>query len=262
MIYNFTLGCDPEMFLIDGDGKLTSAIGRIGGSKRMPRPLGIGEGFAVQEDNVAVEYNIPPSDSAAAFDVNINKAIDAIYQEVKQQGLAFSHLSAASFPEDELIHPMAMEFGCDPDFDAWKDGAKNPRPKADDHTLRSCGGHVHVGYKFRSKQDVINFVKIYDLVAGVPSVLMDDGEKRKQLYGKAGAYRPKPFGLEYRTLSNYWTFDSKYRKWIWNTVNRTLDMLDNKFDAEIEREAILDAINGNNKGTAESLINKYNLELV
>lgn len=261
MKYNFTLGCDPEMFLVDEDGSLVSSIGRIGGSKRNPRPLGIGDGYAVQEDNVAVEYNIPPAKSAEEFSANIDKAINAIYEEVRPHGLAFSHLSAASFPLKELAHPAAMEFGCDPDFNAWEDGSQNPRPRADDDTLRSCGGHVHIGYKFKSKKDVINFIKVVDLTAGVPSVLMDNGEKRKILYGKAGAFRYKPFGAEYRTLSNYWTFVPQYREWVWNTINRAMELVDNKIDIDSEKEAILSAINNNNKDVATSLINKYSLAM-
>ena len=51
-------GCDPEFFLKDKTGKFISAIGLVGGSKEEPKA--IGNGCFVQEDNVAVEFNIPP----------------------------------------------------------------------------------------------------------------------------------------------------------------------------------------------------------
>jgi len=58
-----------------------------------------------------------------------------------------------------------------------------------------------------------------DLYLGVPSVLMDKGELRKQLYGKAGAYRMKPYGVEYRTLSNFWIFSDTTIGWVWDNTD-------------------------------------------
>jgi hypothetical protein len=53
-------------------------------------------------------------------------------------------------------------------------------------------------------------IKFIDLFTAIPSVLLDPGESgkaRRELYGKAGAFRYTPYGLEYRTLSNYWMAD-------------------------------------------------------
>jgi hypothetical protein len=187
------LGADPELFLVDAAGALIASCGLIGGTKAEPLPLELGDGFAVQEDNVALEYNIPASESKEQFTNNIGRAMSYLSDMVATKGLAFSKLSAALFPEDQLYHPLAQEFGCDPDFNAWKKGATNPRPKADDHTLRTCGGHVHYGMipNDLSKKDVLQFIKHVDLFLGVPSVLLDNGELRKQLYGKAGAFRSR-----------------------------------------------------------------------
>ena len=107
----------------------------------------------------------------------------------------------------ELEHPNAQTFGCDPDFNAWT-GRKNPRPKATDKNLRSCGGHVHIGYLEGKYKDLAprSIIKACDLYMGIPAVFMDNGTLRKQLYGKAGAYRQKGYGVEYRSLSNFWIF--------------------------------------------------------
>ena len=43
-----------------------------------------------------------------------------------------------------------------------------------------------------------------DFFLGLPSVLYDADTERRKLYGKAGAMRYKPYGVEYRTLSNAW----------------------------------------------------------
>jgi hypothetical protein len=258
----FLLGADPEIFLQDAAGDLVSAIDRIGGTKKEPKPLPIGDGFAVQEDNVAVEYNIPASGSKEAFTSNIQKAMEFLTAEVNLQGLRFATMSAAEFPYSQLMDPRALEFGCDPDFNAWLRGKPNPRPKAGSKQLRTCGGHVHVGHKFTTFNDLLEFVKYLDLYLGVPSTIQDEGEKRKELYGKAGAYRAKEYGVEYRSLSNYWVFDPKLTTWVWESVEQAMDAWQQrKVDLIDEGQHIVAAINENKKDVAYMLIDKYNLQL-
>lgn len=257
-----TLGADPELFMVDATNAFVSAVGKIGGTKRHPQPLPIGDGFAVQEDNVAVEYNIPASNSKESFNNNIARAMSYLSDRVSQMGLQFVNESAVSFPMSELCTIEAMTFGCDPDFNAWDNGKVNPKPRADDPTLRSCGGHVHVGYTFNSRRDVINFIKHMDM-ATIGSVLMDKGEKRRQLYGKPGAFRFKPYGCEYRSLSNFWVFSPALTDWVWDATEMALDAWqNNKFDVDANRDLILDAINNGNKTAAKALIDKYNLLVV
>jgi Phage phiEco32-like COOH.NH2 ligase-type 2 len=263
----FKLGADPEIFLQDAAHAYVSAIGKIGGTKEQPKPLPIGDGFAVQEDNVAIEYNIPASDSKHAFTNNINKAMSFLSDTVAHMGLQFANTSAVSYPMTELMDERALVFGCDPDYNAWRKGKRNPRPKASDPTLRTCGGHVHIGgidtNPFMSEEDVINFIKHMDLYLGVPSILMDSGELRKQLYGKAGAFRYKPYGCEYRSLSNFWVFDSKLTNWVWDSTALAMNAWkSNAFDIDSDKDLILESINNNNKLMAERLVDKYKLLVV
>jgi len=256
----FRIGADPEVFLLDAQNAFVSAIDKIGGSKEEPLPLPIGDGFAVQEDNVAIEYNIPPADSKPQLINNINAVMQHLRQRVDAIGLHFSDVSAVEFPIEELMHPKAQEFGCDPDFNAWRGGAVNPRPKADSMALRSCGGHVHIGHSFKSRQDALECIKFIDLHLGVPSTIMDTGELRKQLYGKAGACRFKPYGMEYRVLSNYWIFKDELIGWVWDATARAMDAWQNQtIDVNAERELIINAINRNDKQATRTLINRYNL---
>lgn len=256
-----TIGCDPELFLQDAvTGSFISAVGKIGGTKYMPRPLSIGNGFGVQEDNVAVEFTIPPAQNINDFKAYVKMTVDHLREEIKAYGLTFSQESATTFPEEELQTPEARMFGCDPDFNAWKNGRVNPRPKATDQNLRSAGGHVHVGFDYRSKKDQISLVQHLDLFLGVPSVVLDEGDLRKQLYGKAGAMRFKPYGVEYRTLSNFWIFKDELVTWVWNAVERAVDVWQNKsINVPALGNVILESINGNNKGVARDLCNQFNL---
>lgn len=259
MSSKITLGADPEIFLQDAAANLISAVGRIGGTKTRPKPLPIGKGFAVQEDNVAIEYNIPPSQDEASFVKNINRAMSYLLKSVGKQGLSFNKASAALFPLDQLKDPAAQRFGCDPDFNAWRGGQRNPPPSAPDPTLRSAGGHVHVGAKFDDEQDIIEFVKRCDLFLAVPSVILDPtGGDRRMLYGAPGSYRVKPFGCEYRTLSNFWIFDPKHVSWVWKNTNRAYN---DRVVVDEDEQEIVSAVLFNDVDTAHKLINKYHIEL-
>lgn len=262
MSLNFTIGCDPEVFVADNTG-LRSIIGTIGGTKDEPRRLArLGDGFAVQEDNVAMEFNIPPSNSREAFLHNVVQVRDFLNTLVNDAfGFHMVNSSAEVFPDAELESPMAHVFGCDPDYNAWT-LAKNPLPRSDNKNLRSCGGHIHVGYKFQSKNDIYETIRAMDLFLGVPSILMDNGELRKKLYGKAGAFRTKDYGCEYRTLSNFWIFDNKLIEWAYNGTQKALEAVTNGVSfADLHKE-IVQAIDYNDKNMAEQLVNKFNLEVV
>jgi hypothetical protein len=259
----FKIGADPELFMADQAGVLKAACGRIGGTKDAPQELGIGEGFFVQEDNVAIEFNIPPANSADELKSHLSRAIKELANGVKTMyNFQIVNLSAASFPAEELTTPASQIFGCDPDFNAWTT-RKNPRPAAVDKNLRSCGGHIHIGVEDPDKWDRYAIVKAMDLYLGVPSVIMDRGELRKRLYGKYGAHRIKPYGVEYRTLSNFWVFDDKLIEWVWNNTGKALTAVDARsIDFDSEQEAIRTAIDNNDKATAQRLIDKYELEIV
>lgn len=256
------LGCDPEAFLATIHGELRSSIGKVGGSKQVPQPLPLGEGYAVQEDNVALEFNIPPAAGKEEFIASIDKTLkflgDAMHEH---HGLMIINSSAETFPDSELLQPAAQEFGCDPDYNAWTN-ARNPRPQATDKNLRSCGGHVHVGYDI-TQCDGKEIIKSMDLHLGVPSVLMDKGEKRKLLYGKSGAYREKPYGVEYRTLSNFWIFSDKLIGWVYdNTVKAVNAAVAQSGLKQEDHQLVQDCINNNDRVVAEFLVHKYQLEMV
>lgn len=256
------IGCDPEIFLQDAAGAYISAIGKIGGSKEDPRPLPLGDGYAVQEDNVALEFNIPAAESSKDFVASIALVREFLSKEVNDKGLKFSRESATLFPWTELASPKAMEFGCDPDFNAWT-LKRNPKPNPTDKRLRSAGGHVHVGYNFQGAlNDKVQFIKHMDLYVGVPSMLMDNGQLRKELYGKAGAFRSKPYGVEYRTLSNYWIFEDRLVDWVWRNTEQALWAWDrDTVDIDEWGPTIQEAINNNNLDAVQSLVDHFDLDV-
>lgn len=219
MITNVLRGADPEVFLrsIDTNEPVVS-IGLIGGSKTIPRSLG--GGFALQEDNVTVEYNIPPCENKEKFKASLSYMLEFLKQELTPQGLMVDIVPTMEFSEMQLAHPQAQELGCEPDFNAWND-EMNPRPFAPPN-LRSSGGHMHIGYDNPSKKVSREIIKAHDLFLGVASVMYDSDTRRREIYGKAGACRFKDYGVEYRTLSNFWISTPELMDWAYEQSEKAI----------------------------------------
>jgi phiEco32-like amidoligase-type 2 protein len=260
-----TVGADPELFLVDGiDLKLVSAIGLIGGDKIDPRPMSK-PGYFVLEDNVAVEFNIPPASSAEDFVSSVTWALDELKAEVAKFKLSLCVSAAELFPPSQLRHPRSQIFGCDPDYNAWKNGEVNPKPKANAVTLRAAGGHIHFGYpekvdeRFRHR-----LIQSCDLHLGIPSVVMDSNTRRRELYGKAGAFRKTAYGAEYRTLSNFWLRSKETIRWAYQNAERAYQFaLDpvNWMILDLEKDNIIGAINHSKVDKALVMCQEYQLAL-
>ena len=251
------LGADPESFLVDKQGNFKAVCGMLNGHDKW-NPFQVPDmpkGFTFQEDNVAIEFGIPPASSSKEFIHHI-KAVQKKFL-AQHKKFSFSKLSCVVFPDEEMKHPAAHVFGCEPDFNAWT-GRINKKPKPPVANMRSAGGHVHI----ETKLPVREVIQACDLFLGVPSTLMDNGEMRKQLYGKAGCYRPKPYGGEYRTLSNFWIFDDKYISWVWRNTARALEFVNNKNTLKGFKTEIIRSINENDKALAQKLVDEFKLEVV
>lgn len=222
-----TLGSDPELFLKNKDGKIVSAIGKIGGTKKKPRPIKeLGKGFFVQEDNVLLEYNTPIAKQEDQWVGNHLAIREYLKNMVGQQGLELADIASHSMPADEMKTPKAWVFGCDPDFNVW-DLKMNPKPYASDPLLRSAGGHIHVGLDDPTPPEMIRLGRLLDLFVGAPLAMKDQDKTRRELYGKAGSIRFKPYGLEYRTPSNYWTLSEHNIRGVFYNVWQAISWLTN-----------------------------------
>jgi hypothetical protein len=253
----FSLGTDTEIFAVDKKGNHRSLCGLVGGTKEHPEQMpGLDFGFAYQEDNVAVEFNIPPAYDRLSWGLYISTAKRALELKLgKELGMTFSRNCAVSFDKTELSHPNALVFGCEPDYNAWK-LVENKKPTAKDPQLRTAGGHIHVG----CNMDMVKGVQNMDLYLGVPSVILDNSKEsvmRRELYGKHGAMRPKPYGWEYRVLSNFWVFDDNLINWVWNATAKALDF-SHKFTKK-EEKIITTCIDTGDVKKAEELVKHYGL---
>jgi hypothetical protein len=221
---NFKIGADPELFFMDaGNHKFISSIGLVGGSKIEPKS--VGHGCFVQEDNVAVEFNIPACETLEEFQSSIAYSLKELNHVAEFNDLRLAtNVASAIFTDDQLNCQAALVFGCDPDYNAWTDKI-NPKPNGKNKNLRSCGGHVHIGVDDLSSKDKIELIKLMDLYLGIPSVILDPDTERKKLYGKAGAFRFKKYGAEYRVLSNFWIWKKEYVELVFNNTKRAVEAL-------------------------------------
>jgi hypothetical protein len=254
---SFSIGADPELFAQDATGVLRSCIGIIGGTKEEPRWLDDHKSLGVQEDNVAAEYCFSPCYNEEQFVQAIQLGQAAIQSLLGTKNLVISNKASHSFMPEELEHPMAQVFGCDPDFNAWE-LRQNDKPVVGDKNFRTCGGHIHVGVVgCDSPMEQVRLTKLMDLHLGLWSVIEDPDTQRRALYGAAGCFRPKPYGIEYRSLSNYWIFSKLHSRSIYNRTSKAVGAF---FKGDnVEEERIKLAINTCDRQLAHSLIQSYGI---
>jgi hypothetical protein len=219
---NLLFGADPEVFYKE-KGQLVSALGIVQGTKDSPHAVKNG---ALQVDGMALEFNIDPAKTVGEWVGNLRSVMAQLEGMIKGEIVV---TPIAEFGEEYIqAQPQeAKELGCDPDFNAWT-GAENPKPN-EDLPFRTGAGHVHIGFTEHADADdpehfalCCKLVKQLDFYLGLPSLLMDDCTKRRSMYGQAGAFRAKPYGLEYRVLSNFWLASDDLMKWVYNTAEQAL----------------------------------------
>lgn len=260
---NIMIGSDPEIFVENKEGRIVSGIDLIPGDKNNPHPI-TENGHCIQVDNIAWEFNIPASKTAEEFSENIKYVLSHLCIDAARHGLALSTKASDEIEPTELTDERALVFGCEPDFNAYT--MMDNTPPNRDTNLRCVGGHVHIGYNNPNVETTIRIVKLFDLMVVLPAALIDKDVRRRELYGKPGAFRFKDFGVECRALSNFWIHTDELRKWVFEkTTDAVLLALEKPEEAdriiEMFSEYIEDVIMSNNKEHIEKMINSLEEEL-
>lgn len=234
---NFKFGCDPELFVVDGDGEFVCADGLIPGTKDEPYKV---EKGAVQVDGMAAEFNTDPATSFEEFDHNVSSVLRQL-KGFLPRGHKLVAVPSATFSQKvwDAAPEHAKMLGCSPDFNAWTGEANSPPNDPENPTLRTASGHLHIGWTdgVESTDPVHvghcqDLVKQLDFYLGGWSLQKDPDPVRRKLYGKAGACRYKPYGVEYRVLSNFWVTSKANRLLVWNRMQRALFDMQNKYMPE------------------------------
>lgn len=271
----FLLGADPELFVVNSATKtVVSAHDLVPGTKETPFKV---TGGAIQRDGLALEFNTDPvpSDNFKAFEDQVLGVMRIAHKTLKEKdaNLGFAVGAATNtFGKDyyEGLPDSAKELGCDPDFCAYsKDPFEvNTRPDGDSG-LRSAAGHLHIGWAKDIPIDnpdhmeiCRSFVKNLDCFVGLGMLIIDKDDKRRSIYGKAGAFRPKSYGVEYRTPSNAWIWSAANRRFIHRLLNNCLTDMMKGDGAVYNRLAkagidVQSIINSGNAVSAENILRDY-----
>lgn len=212
-----SIGTDPEVFL-DRGGFRISAHDLIPGTKEMPHPVTHG---AIQVDGVAAEFNTLPAKTPEEFLEFIESVMSDLRKELPSDvQIVIEPTCDFDVKYFEELPEIVKLLGCTPDFDAYT-GERNSPPFTE-VTFRTGAGHIHVGgwaeaydpeedSHFRS---CVGMVKQLDCVLFPTSLLWDYDQKRRELYGRIGAFRPKFYGVEYRSLSNAYLKTQAIQRWV------------------------------------------------
>lgn len=203
-----TLGCDPELALVDQQSQFIPAVGLIGGTKQEPLQIHR-NGTAIQEDGVMVEFNTPTAADPLQFYDIVQDSYRRIRQFVADKGYGVKIIDGLEFKKEQLVSEQARTLGCDPDLLAGLRGQQRRPPTIEELGNRRCaGGHVHIGYPNHGDDpgQIPGWVMIRFIQAGAYLQLLphDVQNVRRKFYGLAGLYRDKPYGVEYRTPSSFW----------------------------------------------------------
>ena len=256
------VGCDPEVF-VKKNGVFQSAYGLIKGDKKNPHKVRNG---AVQVDGMALEFNIDPANNEDEFCINVQDVLHQMTLMVPDYQVVATPVAKFDIEYMKTQPKEALELGCDPDYNAWT-GLVNVKPDGD-RPMRTASGHVHIGWTndmdiqdpvHRANAFAVN--KQMDFFLGLSSLLWDEDQERRSMYGKSGCTRIKPYGTEYRTLSNAWLKSESLIRHVYrNTiegVNRLMagDVLADKYP---QVQAI---INDGDAKAAIKILNKENIKV-
>jgi hypothetical protein len=233
----------------------------VPGTKKKPYRLKTG---LIQKDNVALELNTVPATDVLSWERNFLELYGEADRLMNKRGFTIVNPVASFIFSEEALKqdPDTLVFGCDRDYDAFE--PTNPCKvivPAEMSGLRTFGGHVHIGHP-----NAINYPELVclacDLYLGLPSILFDQDTLRRKLYGKASRYRPKPYGIEYRTLSNFWTKNTHFIKWVYRMAEMAAENPFSIFELEgiVEFSKVVSAINNNDVKFAQEITAELDIE--
>lgn len=227
---NILIGTDPELFAVDNKtGKFVSGHDMIPGTKMFPHFVECG---AVQVDGVACEFNTNPAETLGEFMGNIKTVRSILDKMVAESGAHLVSVPTATFDLEyfETLPEDVKLLGCMPDFNAYT-GDENIPPHTDE-PFRTGGFHLHVGWdRYLDPTDPEHFGLCRNVIKQLDAVLFDTSKRwdnddaRRKLYGNRGAFRPKTYGVEYRSLSNACLSDEAILEWIYVASTKAIELL-------------------------------------
>lgn len=262
-VENVLTGSDTEAFLmVEATGEIISAEGIIKGTKHNPFNFDPADPFAnTSLDNILAEHCIAPAKNLEDYLFGFEKS-DKYIQSILPPGVCMSYFPSYVVGEQYLQTSNAKLFGCESDLCVWS-RQTNPKPSAENQNLRSAGHHIHTSYDNPEVPVTEQLVKAYDLHLGMLATLLEPDNERRKLYGKAGAFRFKDYGFEYRVLSAYFASSRDLKALVYNNTMAAIDFVNNERMEELEAvgEDVQAAINNNDKTLAKKLVSQFEIAL-
>lgn len=276
--YSLMLGCDPEFFF-EKNNKIIGSEKVIDISNGLKRDNLTGASKFIV-DGVQAELNPRPNTCREQLANEIGACFYMLLKHIeKDKDLKVNFKQTVKITKKELnsLAESSRRFGCSP--------SKNPDPKSRNivstrnpatYMYRSAGGHIHLGTTSNYPTDPINclmheperLVNMLDVIVGNTCVLIDRDPgniERRKVYGRAGEYRTPSYGLEYRTLSNFWLRSYALMSFVFSLCRYTTSLMacstpGRDFEAEImsrvDMKDIRRAINRNDAKLARENFEK------
>lgn len=226
-----TFGCDSE-FILTLHGKYKSAVPVLKGTREKRERI---DGAEIFHDNVLAEVAIEYGGTWHEVRNNFGRSLKALAKAVDPCKL--NMIASAEYPRSELKDPEAKEAGCSEERDAY---TRMTLPSQENNIktgqFRTAGAHIHLGGEGVLQNSIRLKLVVYalDLFVAVPSLFLDNNvfaRERRSMYGKAGSYREKTYGLEYRVLGPFWLRSPSTTELIYNLSMFALDQVNSgKFD--------------------------------
>jgi hypothetical protein len=269
---SINLGCDPEFFFENPAGEI------VGSEKILAKKAGHYNGDSeCVVDGVQAEINPTPSNCRESLANQICYCFRNLKATLEQKGLKFAvrvdPLVDITQAELDSLSADSRVFGCAPSVNVYTEGEdKTSKIKVDAATYlkRSAGGHLHLGnyyqsflsqqydtYEYRDTHNCAKrtekalkemadvMVPILDIVVGNTCVLMDrcEGNKeRRANYGRVGEYRIKKYGLEYRSLSNFWLRSYPLMSFVFGMARIAVHLVEQSTPENDYVKALFDAV--------------------
>lgn len=265
-------GADVEFFFKNSDENVVPSD-KILPLKDEPLRARPGQESFLHVDGIQGELTVLHSHCRAYVLDRLHAGLRLARQVANENNLTLSLQSSVDTPAEllENASPVGVAFGCDPDFNAWEGGTVNLNeidPK--NHFVRYAGCHIHVGTPeydksfdaFLGDPEVKNaLILLMDILIGSPLSLIEridsSNTRRRDVFGKAGCYRPTPYGVEYRVPGATMLAHPFLYEWAMGMARRVVGLL--YYDKKHGLEKVMNRI-GNDPAVVIAAINEGNLD--
>lgn len=210
----FLLGSDPEAFIVNTNiGEVVSSKRFTHGTKVEPEDLG--NGYALLNDNILIEGNVPPAATRDEFIANMSTLWNMMNDRAKTRLAHLENHDCRQISESLMQTAEAKEFGCSSFRDAWNENLEIETPQLNGD-MRPAGCHIHIGLDNASDSLKMAVVRAFDMFLTLPAIEISGMNYRtSNLYGIMGACRIKSYGVEARSLGGKF-FNPEYFGWIYD----------------------------------------------